>query len=105
MSKNNKGCGAMTGWLSWIKPPHYKFFHTACVLHDELYLVGGTEADRKRADERLYQDMVAHSIAYYKGKGRVGSQMWFLCLGYLYYIAVRLLGKSQFNYHSDRAPT
>lgn len=93
-----KGCGAMDGWLSWIRPPHHEFFKAACILHDELYLKGGTEYDRKRADIRLYQDMVRHSMSYYRGRGLVSSQAWFLTLAYLYYLTVRLFGKGQFNY-------
>lgn len=98
MSKQgDKGCGAMDGWLSWIRPPHHEFFKTACILHDELYLKGGSESDRKRADIRLYQDMVKHSQRYYRGR-KVGSQAWFLTLAYIYYLAVRAFGKGQFNY-------
>lgn len=93
---NTNGCGAMSGLLRWFKPPHYKFFHTACILHDELYIIGGSEEDRKRADVRLFRDMVRHSVEYFGD--RVSAQMWFLVLSYLYYIAVRLFGKSQFNY-------
>lgn len=98
MSKQgDKGCGAMDGWLSWIRPPHHEFFKVACILHDELYLKGGSESDRKRADIRLYQDMVKHSQDYYRGR-KVGSQAWFLLLAYIYYLAVRAFGKGQFNY-------
>lgn len=94
----SNGCGAMSGWLAWIKPPHHKFFRSACVLHDELYLLGGSEEDRKKADIRLYRDMVKHSLDHYDGRGKVRSQAWFLTLCYLYYIAVRLFGRGQFNY-------
>lgn len=89
----------MDGWLAWLKPPHHEFFKNECILHDELYLLGGTDADRKRADVRLYQDMVRHSVDYYRGRDKVASQAWFLTLAYLYYIAVRLFAKGQFNYH------
>ncbi len=41
--------------------------------------------------------MVAHSLEYFKGR-KAGSQTWFVILSYLYYKAVRLFGKSQFNY-------
>jgi len=95
--KNEKACGAMDGWLSWLKPPHHEFFRTACILHDELYLLGGSEDDRKRADIRLYQDMVRHSLEYFRGR-KVCSQAWFLTLAFGYYVAVRLFGKGQFNY-------
>ena len=98
MSKDkDKGCGAMSGWLSWVRPPHHEFFKAACVLHDELYILGGTKADRLKADVRLYQDMVQHSQQYFHGR-KVGSQAWFLLLAYIYYIAVRAFGGGQFNY-------
>lgn len=97
MSKSN-GCGAMTGWLRWVKPPHHEFFRSACELHDILYEHGGSEDDRKRADARLYEDMVKHSIDYFSGRRMVGSQAWFLCLAYLYYRAVRWFGRPSFNY-------
>lgn len=89
----------MDGWLAWIKPPHHEFFKTACILHDELYLLGGSENDRKQADKRLYTDMVKHSIDYFSSRGKVSAQAWFLSLAYLYYLAVRIFGKGQFNYH------
>lgn len=88
----------MTGWLAWIRPPHHEFFKNACILHDELYILGGTEYDRKRADVRLYQDMVKHSIHYFGARDKVFAQAWFLSLAFLYYIAVRLFGKGQYNY-------
>ncbi len=94
--KKINGCGACSGWLSWIRPPHHRFFYKQCVLHDELYNVGGTEEDRKRADLRLFRDMIQHSVLYFED--RVSSQMWFLLLAYCYYKAVRLFGRSQFNY-------
>lgn len=101
MNKANQtnGCGAMRGWLRWVRPPHHEFFREACELHDVLYEHGGAEADRKRADARLYEDMVRHSVEYFGGRGMVGSQAWFLLLSYGYYLAVRAFGRSAFNYH------
>lgn len=87
----------MDGWLSWIRPPHHQFFKTACILHDELYLLGGSEEDRLRADKRLFDDMVRHSLSYFKGRS-VSSQWWYITLAYIYYRAVRAFGKGQFNY-------
>lgn len=92
------GCGAMSGFWKWLKPPHYRFFREACALHDELYMQGGTEADRKRADIRLYQDMVRLSVNHYRGRA-VCSQAWFLFLAFVYYVAVRLFARGQFSYH------
>lgn len=89
-------CSASRGFLKYIKPPHYKFFHTQCVLHDELYDLGGTENDREKADKRLFDDMLRHSIDYFTD--RVVSQWWFITLAFIYWMAVRLFGKSTFNY-------
>lgn len=91
------GCGAMTGVWAWLKPPHHEFFRGQCELHDMLYEIGGSEAARLRADNKLFEDMVAHSVSYFKGR-KVGAQVWFICLAYIYYKAVRWFGKSQFNY-------
>lgn len=100
-----KGCGAMGGWLGWFRPPHHRFFKTACILHDELYILGGSKIDRKKADERLFSDMVKHSSSYYYKRQKVGSWMWFLMLSYLYYVAVRLFGSRQFNYKKTSSIT
>lgn len=95
--KTSNGCGAMSGMWRWLRPPHHEFFREACALHDWLYDHGGTEADRLKADKRLYRDMVAHATEYFHDR-KVGSQTWFIVLAYAYYKAVRWGGKSQFNY-------
>ena len=41
--------------------------------------------------------MVARSSSYFKGR-KPSSQLWFVLLSYLYYLAVRAFGRSQFNY-------
>ena len=54
------------------------WWRQACVDHDEVYYYGGSGADRKRADEKLYEDMRklgaprAVAAAYYYGV-RVGG--------------------------------
>ena len=99
MEKQSKvnGCGACSGFFAWLRPPHHEFFVKECTLHDELYNLGGSAEDRHKADIRLFQDMVARSSAYFKGR-KPSSQMWFVLLSYLYYLAVRAFGRSQFNY-------
>ncbi len=100
MKKNfneTNGCGACSGWLAWVKPPHHKFFKNECVLHDELYNLGGTKVDRKKADKRLFDKMVEHSTIAFKDAS-ASSMWWFITLAYCYYIAVRWFGKGQFNY-------
>lgn len=96
------GCGAMGGIFRFVKPPHHSFFRGECELHDMLYELGGTIEDRKRADIKLFQDMVTHSVSYFKGRS-VSSQMWFIFLSFLYYIAVRLFASGRFNY-KEKSP-
>lgn len=95
-SKTN-GCGAMGGIFRFVKPPHHEFFRGECELHDMLYEIGGTSKDRKIADVRLFQDMVRHSTTYFQDRS-VRSQMWYITLSFLYYLAVRLFGSSNFRY-------
>lgn len=90
------GCGACRGFWSFIKPPHHKFFKSACVLHDEMYNFGGTENDRRKADKRLFDNMVKHSVEYFTESAT--SLWWFVTLSLLYYLAVRAFGKSSFNF-------
>lgn len=94
--EKTNGCGACSGWLAWIKPPHHRFFEKECILHDELYNLGGTEEDRKKADKRLFDKMVEHAISSFKDSE--SSMWWFITLAYCYYKAVRVFGKGQFNY-------
>ena len=51
------GCGpCLHPWLSWLIPdwlPGLGSFQAACDLHDYRYFIGGTEADRRRADREL----------------------------------------------------
>ena len=99
MENKSNGCGASRGLLKYVRPPHHHFFHSQCVLHDELYDLGGTEEDRRKADKRLFDDMVKHSIAYYTD--RVVSQWWFITLAFLYWMAVRWFGRRSFNYREE----
>lgn len=90
------GCGIKMGWLGVARPPHHKFFKPECILHDEMYNLGGSEEDRMKADSRLFGSMVYHSITYFKNKA--GSLWWFVTLAYAYYVLIRLFGKMHFNY-------
>lgn len=96
------GCGASSGLMSLIRPPHYKFWVNDCILHDELYSIGGTEEDRLKADRRLLNDMIKRSTSHYKDR-KVVSLWWFLTLSFLYYGAVRMFGRFRFNYKKEGA--
>lgn len=91
-----RSCGACSGILSWIKPPHYNFFEKECELHDTLYDIGGTTKDRLEADRTLFFQMVRKSVGHFEER-KVWSLWWFVTLAYLYYLAVRVLGKTRFN--------
>ena len=52
------GCGASSGIIKFIRPPHGKFFKEACNKHDCDYMIGGREVDRTIADLSLKQRMM-----------------------------------------------
>ena len=85
------GCGTCGGFWRWFKPPHYKFFNTACYLHDKHYDIGGNRIDRKIADLILYRDMIKLVKKYFY-KRKPLSKLWYLILCRVYYIGVRLGG-------------
>jgi len=87
------GCGSKGGI---IKPPEL-MFHASCNKHDYSYHLGGTEADRKRADKGFYKAMK---------KDAWRADTWWKCIlcrraAHIYYRAVRRFGKSSFNYLDD----
>ncbi len=94
---SNRSCGACSGWISWIRPPHYNFFEEECKIHDALYDIGGDRSDRLMADQTLFRQMVRRSVGYFEEKS-VLSLWWFVTLAYLYYLAVRILGRYRFKY-------
>lgn len=94
---DNLYCGACSGWMKFIRPPHYKFFNEECRTHDELYSVGGSKVERLEADRTLFHQMVRRSVGYYENR-KIFALWWFVTLAYLYYLAVRVCGKSRFNY-------
>lgn len=59
-------------------------FTECCNMHDLAYNKGGTENDRKAADKAMQRCIAAK-------KGHIIAK--------LYHVAVRLFGKSHFNYH------
>jgi len=88
-NKVTNGCG---GKGSFINPPEF-LFHASCCKHDELYTIGGTEVDRKKADDKFYELMLADTERS-KGFDRYYFKVW----AYTYYKAVRFFGKKYFNY-------
>ncbi len=72
----------------WV---HDTYVGDICELHDKDYDRGGTEKDRKRADERFEERLRERGIEVNKPKelGRIAD---------LFYRMVRLFGWSRFNY-------
>ena len=101
LKATSNGCGACGGFWKWFKPPHHNFFKNQCEEHDNAYTIGGSESDRLIADKKLFKQMIYFTIEYFKDT-KISSQYWYITLSYLYYIGVRIFGKSQFNYNNEK---
>ena len=104
MKLNNKtnGCGACDGVWKFLKPPHHKFFVKECEEHDHAYNIGGSKADRKKADRTLFNQMTKSSLIHFKER-KTSSLYWFITLSFIYYKAVRIFGKKQFNHILEKS--
>lgn len=93
------GCGCGEGSKGvWLDVPEF-VFHDDCCLHDYLYNLGGTEADRKEADLIFYQAMKRSAIKHGDDLGLLPlDRLSYLFAAWVYYRAVRLFGKRFFNY-------
>ena len=89
------GCGGKGGL---INPPEF-LFHASCNHHDFLYWRGGTEEDRKAADDAFYE-LMKEDIAECSWYLRPHYHLW----AYTYYKSVRLIGK-KFFFHADEMKT
>lgn len=93
------GCGACSGFWKWFKPPHSKFFEEECNTHDRAYDLGGDYVDRYISDVILFRDM-RKSVYNHFYRRKLFSKIWFLFLCVMYYIGVRLVGFTNFNYET-----
>lgn len=70
-----------------VKPPYRAFFNASCQIHDDNYTIGGTEADRLKADLgflwRMLED--CNKIEDYNKKKKAVRH------AILYYILVRVV--------------
>ena len=96
-SSGINGCGACGGFWKWFKPPHHKFFIGPCNVHDSLYSTGGNRIDRKIADLILLNNMRKLVLTHFKGR-KLLSRVWYIVVCYFYYLAVRFIGFTLFNY-------
>jgi|GEM_PF-539788 len=112
------GCGAASGIIKYIRPPHGKFFIRECNLHDCDYAIGGHEADRTIADlvlkqrmmgkirntdtdtliKELYTDQCGIPNWIIKILPRVVIVQVFKAWAYVYWKALILFGGLAFNY-------
>ena len=96
ITDNTNGCGAMKGFWKFLKPPHRNFFRDECGKHDTAYEIGGTCEDKKKADRELFFNMVRRSVDHFENR-KITSLWWFITISFLYYRALRIGGKGNFN--------
>lgn len=94
---STNGCGACGGFWQWFKPPHHNFFKEDCDVHDFLYDIGGTYKDRLMADILLLKHM-GKRVKKHFHKRKPLSRLWFYTICIMYFIAVRVVGVTRFNY-------
>jgi len=92
----SNGCGCSSGWLKWFKPPLAKYFYAACCMHDDDYDRGGGVEQRKRADRRLFFNMLR--IVQQREESPFKTLLY-AHVTMLYYVSVRLFGRFNFNYN------
>jgi hypothetical protein len=84
------GCGGKGGF---INPPEF-LFHASCNQHDFYYWRGGTETDRKEADDTFYKFMQLDVVV----EDNFIKRNYYSLIAFVYYKAVRLFGRKYFNY-------
>lgn len=96
-----QGCGTCGGFWKWFRPPQPNFFYEDCVVHDVFYDIGGDYVDRMVADYTLLIHMWSRvSKHFYKRKPL--SRLWGYVLCVAYFLGVRLIGFTRFNYMEKR---
>lgn len=70
-------------------------FYPCCRQHDWLYVRGGTEEDRLRAD-RLLRDCMKRRAK--ETKNPVFRALWWMPMRHVWYLAVRAVGGKFFRY-------
>lgn len=90
----SNGCGCEKGLLKYFRPPYAAFFYVACCMHDDDYDRGGSAEDRKKADRRLFRNMMKLVM---KNNGSPWQVLWLTFIALLYYVSVRLFGRFYFK--------
>ncbi len=88
------GCGGKGGL---INPPEF-LFNASCNQHDFYYWRGGTEEDRKKADNDFYEFMKQDAEAVNNWLKRKTYRL----IAWTYYKAVRIHGKKFFYYSTKQ---
>ena len=90
------GCSGGLSWAYRLAFGRSVSCESCCDWHDVLYFIGGTEADRKRADRQL-RNCVRHAGIYPDGLiGRLRRASRWL-RSWLMYFAVRGFGRRYWN--------
>lgn len=96
------GCGSK-GWpFGWLRPAKL-CYSAACDEHDLRYFIGGTEADRRAADNALWIACLLALNAWEaeRPRGWLGVRLRGIAAG-IFWIAVRLGGEAAFHYGPQR---
>jgi hypothetical protein len=95
VKSRSNGCGPK-GFLGRLIPDSFLgvSVHAACNYHDEGYSKGGSEKNRKKADQKFLEDMLLAidrrgGIFIAKNIRKLGA--------YFYYFGVRLFGSAYFS--------
>lgn len=86
MNKKINYCGF--GHSQILKPPYWALFTANCKIHDENYEVGGTRADRMKADLGFFWRMLSDA----NKLTNLGQKRKALYTAIAYFIAVRSFG-------------
>jgi len=90
----SNGCGAKSGF---IPVPEF-IFHASCDKHDVLYLIGGTEEDKKKADVTFYRYMLLDV----QNENSILKRIQYKAWAYVYYKMVCKYGKKCFKYGEQK---
>ena len=97
MISNNNGVGPVwfPSWLrQYLTTFSLKFFRErSWIKHDDAYTIGGTEEDRKIADEIFLLDLKEDLL--FKTKSRY---LFGIVVAYIYYFNLRIFGKFAYHY-------
>jgi hypothetical protein len=98
-SELSGSCGSDKAWFDFI-PDNFVGvdISLACKIHDYMYVIGGTEKDKIKADKTFKKNLTALVL----NNGDLAWRDTNLALVNAYYLAVSRFGDSSFNYKNNK---